>query len=135
LFFKEKEMNSIEISELVLYIEELSDLAKKSNAHIITTNGIKENLPIRHATLFYDFFYSIVDLAVKKSCPYIIVNMETEGEWITMRILPSKDIGELEPNSKFINAVTIENGNIIRKNIEDTIGISISFPEGGVAND
>jgi hypothetical protein len=135
LFFKEKEMHSIEISELVLYIEELSDLAKKSNAHIITTNGIKENLPMRHATLFYDFFYSIIDLAVKKSCPYIIVNMETEEEWITMRILPSKDIGELESNSKFMNAVTIENGNIVRKNIEDTIGISISFPKGGVAND
>ena len=132
LFFKEKEVHSIEINELVLYMDELSDLAKRSNVNIVTVNLIKGNLTIRHATLFYDFFYSVIDLSVTKSCPYIIANMEAEEEWITLRILPSENIGELETNSKFKNSIEAEKGKIARKDIEDTIGISISFPKGGV---
>ena len=93
LFFKEKELKTIQVDELILHIDELCDIGKYSNVNIATTNEVKGNLSIRFATLFYDFFYSVTDLAIKKYCPYIIVNIAYDDEWIVMRMLPSLDIG------------------------------------------
>ena len=135
LFFKEKEKDTIQIDELIIYIRELCEIASYSNVNIATVNEIVGDLPIRYATLFYDFFYTTVDLAVQKSCPYIIVDIGTEEELITMRLLPSMDIGTIKTESKLVEAIADVKGKIIRKNIEDTIGISISFPRGGVEND
>lgn len=134
LFFKEQEMHTIETNELIMYIDELREIAKYSNVQIATLNEIKGNLPIRYTTLFYDFFYNMSDLAVQKSCPYIIVDIGTEEESITMRLLPSVDIGALKTESKLIEAIATAKGKIVRKEVEDTIGISISFPKGGVEN-
>ena len=135
LFFKEKELKTIQLDELILYIDELCDIGKYSNVNIVTSNEVKGHLSIRYATLFYDFFYAVTDLAIKRSCPYIIVNIGYDQEWIKMRILPSFDIGPLKTESKFIEAVTNANGKLLRKEIEDTVGISISFPKGGLEND
>ena len=74
------------------------------------------------------------DLAVQKSCQYIIVDIGTEEESITMRLLPSVDIGALKTESNLIEAIATAKGKIVRKEVEDTIGISISFPKGGVEN-
>lgn len=52
-----------------------------------------------------------------------------------MRLLPSIEIGALNAESKLIEAIEIAKGKITKKDIEDTIGISISFPKGGVEND
>lgn len=135
LFFKEKEILSTDIDELIRYMDELCEIAKYSNVQIATVNKLQGYLTIRYATLFYDFFYTIVDLAIQKYCPYIIVDIGTEEEFIIMRLLPSVDIGVLTIESKLIEAITEAKGKVIRKDIEDTIGISISFLKGVTIND
>ncbi|MDY0235954.1 MAG: histidine kinase N-terminal 7TM domain-containing protein [Gudongella sp.] len=135
LFFKEKETTISDTTELIIYIEELSEIAKYSNVQIVTVNQIKERIPVRYATLFYDFFYTLTELAVQEHCPYIIVELAIENEWTTMRLLPSVDIGLLKTESKLTDAISMAKGKIVRKSIEDTFGISISFPKGGVEND
>lgn len=135
LFFKEKEMDTIQIDEFIIYIDELIEIALYSDVNIATVNEIEEDLSIRYATLFYDFFYTTVDLAIQKSCPYIIVDVGSEEELILMRLLPSIDIGTIKTESKLVEAIADVKGKITRKDIEDTIGISISFPRGGVEND
>lgn len=135
LFFKEKESQKIEADKLIVYIDELCEIAKYSNLQIARVNEISGSIPIRYATIFYDFFYTVADLAVQKSCPYIIVDISTEEDEITMRLLPSIEIGALNAESKLIEAIEIAKGKITKKDIEDTIGISISFPKGGVEND
>jgi len=52
-----------------------------------------------------------------------------------MRLLPSVDIGVLTIESKLIEAITEAKGKVISKDIEDTIGISISFLKGVTIND
>ena len=135
LFFKEKEMHSTDGGELILYIEELCEIAKYSDVKIVAINEIKRNLPVRYMTLFYDFFYTIADLAVQEGCPYIIVDIGIQEELITMRLLPSEELGALETETVLMEAIAAAKGKIVRKSIEDTIGISISFPKGGVEND
>ena len=131
LFFKEKEMHSADNDELIMYIDELCEIAKYANVNIATINNLEGYLPIRYATLFYDFFYTIVDLAVQTYCPYIIADIGTEEEFIIMRLLPSQDIGELKTQSKLKDAIATAKGNMVMKNIDDSVGISISFPKGG----
>lgn len=135
LFFREKETNTITVDELIAYKDELSEIARYPNVEIATVNEIKGNLAIRHATLFYDFFYVIVDLAVRTGCPYIIEHLEIEADLITMRLLSSEDIGTFKLEPRLIAAIVAAKGNIVKKDLEDMIGLSISFPKGEVAYD
>lgn len=135
LFFKEKETLNTAADELIIYIKELSEIANYSNVQIAIVNEIKEVFTIRHATLFYDFFYGIVDLAVQKGCPYIIVHLGIEDSVLTMKLLPSEDIGSFTPAPSLVAAIIAANGKIATKDIEDAIGISISFPKGGALYD
>jgi hypothetical protein len=52
-----------------------------------------------------------------------------------MRLLPSEKLGTYKPEPILAAAINDVKGNIIIKDLEDTIGISISFPKEGVADD
>lgn len=131
LFFQEKETNIMNIDELISYINELSEIANYSNVKIATINEIKKNLNIRFAILFYDFSYSVANFAVETSCPYIIQNISSKGEFISMGFLTSDNIEEFKLEPRLMSSITAAKGKIITKDLEDTIGISISFPKGG----
>jgi len=135
LFFREKETNAIGTDELIVYIVEFSEITKHSNVQIATVNEINGSLAVRHATLFYDFLHVLLDLAVQKGCRYVIVNLETQEESVTMRVLPSEDIGPFKPTGAFFSAITTAMGNIVTKDLEDTIGISLSFPNWAPSDD
>lgn len=131
LFFQEKETSTVLAEELISYMDELSEITLYSNVKIASVNEIKGNLAVRHATLFFDFFYEVVDVAVAKGCTYIIEHFGIEDELIILRLLLSKNDGILKLNSRLIEATGACKGNIQTKDLEDTIGISISFPKGG----
>ncbi len=135
LFFREKETNSIAMCELIAYMDELSGIAKYSNVQIATVNETKGSIAIRYATLFYDIFYAVADVAVLTCCPYIIEQLEIEEEFITMRLLPSEELGTFKPEPRLIAAITAAKGIFVTKDLEDSVGISTSFPKEGVAND
>lgn len=134
-FFIEKEEKTIHINLLILYIEELSKVAKDANFQVAIINEIESPLASRYATLFYDFFYEVVNKAVKRACPYIINNLEDEGDFFTMHLLPSEDIGIINLHPKLEQAIIDAKGFILSKYVEDSIGISISFPKGGPIDD
>lgn len=135
LFFREKETNTIVTDELIIYIDELSEIAKYSNVQIAAVNEIKGSLAIRYATLFYDIFYAVADMAVLTGCCFIIEHLGIEKGFLTMRLLPSEKLGIYKPEPILAAAINDVKGNIIIKDLEDTIGISISFPKEGVADD
>lgn len=132
LFFQEKETNIVGVDELINYIDELSEIGKYSNVQIATINEMTGSISIRHATLFYDFFHAVLDAAVQKSCPYIIQHLGTEQEQVTMGLLPSENMVTFKAEARLIARITDAKGKILTKDLDDTIGISISFPKGGV---
>ena len=117
--------------ELIVYIEELSEIASYSDVKIVTIKEVNEDIPIRYAILFYDFFYSIIDFAVGKKIAYIIQDLESKDQLLKMRFLLSAKLGEFKPEASLISAIKTAKGRIVTKDLEDTIGISISFPKGG----
>lgn len=135
LFFQEKESNLINLNQLILYIDELIEISKYIDFQVVSINKVEGKIDIRHARLFYDSFYMIVGMALERSCPYIIVDFEKDEEFLSMRFLPAEDIGTSKEYSKLALAIVAVNGKIERKVLEDTVGINISFPKGGVFYD
>lgn len=135
LFFNEKEMYKIDVDILSIYIDELSEIAKYSKVDIVVVNNIEGKLSIRYATLFYDFFYEMVYLAVKTACTHTIGHLESKKEFVTMGFLIPKDMKTSVLESKLGASITEAKGVFIKKDLEDAIGISISFPRGGDPND
>lgn len=135
LFFKEKKTNAMDGDKLIAYIEELSEIAKYSNVEIAILNEIKENIDVRYAILFYDFSYLIVDFVVQTNYSHIIQHIGSKDELLTMGFLGAKNFTELKLEANFIDAIEVANGKIVRKELEDSVGISISFPKGVVRHD
>ncbi|HZK27575.1 MAG TPA: histidine kinase N-terminal 7TM domain-containing protein [Thermoclostridium sp.] len=135
LFFKEMGTNTMVIDELIVYIDELSEIARYSNVQIATVNQIKGCFAIRYATLFYDFFYEVTDWAIQTGCPYMIEHLGYEEEFLTMGFLTSEEMGIIKLGPRLIAAISDAKGKIIKKDLEDTMSISISFPKGGVVYD
>ena len=131
LFFKEKEINFMQSEELVIFLDEIAEIGKYGKVKIATINEIRESISIRHATLFYDIFYRIIDLVISLGYDYIIIYLETGENSVVMRLLPSKDIGVFEMEKRLRAAVISVNGEFSIKTLDETVGISISFPKGG----
>lgn len=130
LFFKQKESYVVQSEKLILYIEELSEIAKYLNAKITILHNIKGDIQTRHTIIFYNLFYSIIELASHTNEHYIIEYLEDEKE-LTMRILASNGILILQDNLKFINYVSDAGGNFVVKDLDDMTSISISFLKDG----
>lgn len=135
LFFLEKEMDTIDISEIIVYLDEISDITMYSNLQIARVHEVNGDILIRYATLFYDFFYEVIDLAVQSSCQYLIEHLIIEDDFIMMRFLAPLSIGEFNPEITFKSALEAAHGKIITKDLDDSISISISFPKGGIIYD
>ena len=135
LFFINKKTAAIEIEQLLIYIDELSKIANFQNSQVATINEIKTTISCRQAALLYQFFYEVLNQTIEDSTPFLINYLEGKDDFITMRLLPSKKIKPINFNPKFWQAVEDNKGFIVSKNVDDTIGISLSFSKGGLIND
>lgn len=135
LFFQEKEETTMSVEEIAQYIEELIEIANYSNVRVASQNKLSGRIEIRQGTLVYDFFYAVVDWAVQTGCPYIIEHLVNDGAGLTMRLLPAGDIEAFEPSPKLLTAIERAHGKIIRKDLEETISISLYFKKGGLGDD
>lgn len=135
LFFHEKESSLIDSNRILQYLDELIEIANYADVQIARVHKIKGNIDIRYGTLLYDFFYAVVDEAIQGECPYIIESLEYEEGVLTLRLLSSEELGHFTPKFELVQAIQGVNGKIIIKELEDGVGISLSFPKGGGSND
>jgi len=131
LFFREREADTIPIDELMVYLDELADIASYADLKIILTSEIKKPISVRKARLFYNFFYNSVDWALSGRCTNIIAHLRAENGSISMRLLPSADARTFAPDMELSLAIAVECGAIALTDYDDAFGISLSFPEGG----
>jgi hypothetical protein len=135
LFFREKEAEDFVADELTVYLDELAEIAGYSGVSVIVTSELKTNVSVRHATLFYDFFYNIIHWATWQADPYIIAHMGAEGRNVFLRMLPSEDANSFQMEKSFQSAVVSTGGLYAVKDLDDdAVGISLSFPIGGDYN-
>jgi hypothetical protein len=131
LFFRERETGVLPADELMVYIYELAEIADYAGVRIAATNEFKTRLSVRRATLFYDFFYHVVDWVAQHNCSRIVAHLGSEHGNIVMRLLTSEDAGSFQMYETLSAAISSAGGTCVVKDLDDAVGISLSFPEEG----
>ena len=129
LFFREREANLLPQDELTAYIDELAGIAGYADISIIVTSELKTQLTTRRTTLFYDFFFNVVEWASCLNCSYILSHIGPENGSITMRFLLSEDASSFHMDNEFWVAIASEGGVYAVMDLDDAFGISLSFVE------
>ena len=130
LFFHEQEADTISPDELMVYLDELADIAVHADVKILLSGEVKEPISVRKARLLYDYFYNAVDWAANGHCPNIIAHLSMGGG-ITMRLLPSADARTFTPDTELSSAIAAEGGSFTLTDYDDAFGFYLSFPVGG----
>ncbi|MDL2259082.1 hypothetical protein LJC42_08050, partial [Eubacteriales bacterium OttesenSCG-928-K08] len=134
LFFRRQETETFPADELTVYIDELAEIAGYGEAKVLVTSEITAQISMSLATLFYDFFHAALEWAVQKKCRHMLVHLGPEADFITMRLLPSKNIRTFVVSAKLNAAILAAGGTFAMKDLDGAIGISLSFPKGGEAD-
>ena len=131
LFFKERETDVLSADELTVYLDEMAEIAGLSNVRIIVTSELTSPVSVRRATLIYDLFYSVVYWAAWLDSPNILAHLGVENGDLILRLLPSDDAHSYQMGKALEKAIALAGGRYFVKDLDETVGLSLSFPEGG----
>lgn len=131
LFFRERELEALPAYELLVYLDEMAQIAGYAGIKIKVTGVLKdENISVRHTTLFYDFFYNVVYWATWLEKMSIIANLAKENGSTVLQILPSTDAYTFEMGKNLREAIALNGGSYEVKVLDDDdVGIALSFKE------
>lgn len=131
LFFRAQETSLLPASEWMSYADELAELADCAGVKVLVTSRMEAPLPVRRATLFYDFFYSAVDWAAGRACACVLAHLAREEGGITLRLLPSEEARPFPVEESLAAAIAAAGGSYAVKDLDGAVGIRLTFPEGG----
>lgn len=134
LFFRERENDILPADELTGYFDELAEIAGYSGVRTILTSEIEGQLSVRHTTLLYDFFYNVAFWTTLYANPRLLAHLGTENGSVVLKLLPSEDAKLFQMERSLENAVILAGGTYSVKDLDDAIGLSLSFPIGGDGN-
>jgi len=141
LFFREKEGDNLPADELTVYFDELAEMAGYSGVRIIVKCELKKDIPVRHATLYYDLFYNVIYWATWSSNAYILAMLGSDNGSNVLRLLPSEDARYFRMGRELMKAITGVGGVFAVKELDDeAVGLSLSFftghpPQQGTARE
>jgi len=132
LFFREKEGDTLPADELTVYFDELAEMAGYSGVRIIVTCELKKDIPVRHATLYYDLFYNVIYWTTWSEKTYILAMLGSDNGSNVLRLLPSEDARSFRMGRELLKAIADADGVFVVKELDDdAVGLSLSFPERG----
>jgi hypothetical protein len=135
LFFREMETPDFPADELVVYLDELVEMAGYAGVKIIMTSELKTRIAIRHAALFYDFFYQLICRAISVNDPNMLAYLGEEGGDVVFWLLPSADAHLFGMEESLREAISVNGGKYMLKDLDGADAISLSFPgPGGTEN-
>ena len=132
------EMSGTETSalyEYVVYIDELAELARLAGIKCLTYCNLSGEIKLRHAMLFYDFFYAAAEWTIMNKNHGMIAQTLSENEKLVMRLVISGSAAAYTLPKWTEEEITLAGGIFEKKELdEDGIGLFLSFPEGGERN-
>lgn len=131
LFFSEKEAERLPTNELAVYFDELGELAALAGVQVHASNTCGAALPVRYATLLYDFLYDVIDWASTSHCAVLLAYMTDEKTSVTLSLLPSADALTYRMNPILCDAVKLAGVALTVKDMDDITGLSLTFAIGG----
>ena len=128
LFFLERETAVQPPGELTVYFDEIAEIAGYCDVKVIVTSLLKGDVPVRRATVLYDFFYSIIYWATWLGEIKILAHLSGDDGNIVLRLLPGGDAPSFRMNKELERDIIAAGGKYAIKVLDDdTIGLSLSF--------
>ena len=130
-FFRERDEKFLPADELTVYLDGLAEVAGYSGVQVIVTSVLRGHLVFRRAALLYDLFYHLISWAAWLESPHILAHLGAENGEVVFRLLTSEDAHSFQPEKSFLTAIAAVGGTYLIKDLDDAVGISLSFPQGG----
>ena len=130
LFFHESDGEPVQAETLMVYLDELAEFAAYAKLNVLTNCSLTAALPARQATLFYDFFYAALAAEIEAGGATVLEHLSADGKGVTMHLMLSAQGEWIESLRCSANRV---GGLIAMKNLEESVGVTLSFPKGGAA--
>jgi hypothetical protein len=142
LFFRARETRLLPAGELAGYIDELAELAGYAGLRVVLASRIQTPVGLRRAALLYDVFYSALDWAVTgvrgqdTGERHMLASLGRAGGTVAMRLQCPAGARPFRAEGSLAAAVASAGGAMEVKDLEDAVGVNLSFPgdgEGGGA--
>ena len=128
LFSLEREGVKLPPDELLDHLEELAEMARLADIRIIVTNSLIYDIPVRNATLLYDFFHNVIYWATWSKNVHIVADLCAVDNRIMLRLLPSDDARTFQMSSGLISAIALTEGRYTVTDLDDAVGLCLAFP-------
>ena len=130
LFFHESDGEPVQAETLMVYLDELAEFAAYAKLNVLTNCSLTAALPARQATLFYDFFYAALAAEIEAGGATVLEHLSADSKGVTMHLMLSAQ-GEWVEDLRCPAARA--DGLIAMKNLEESVGVTLSFSKGGAA--
>ena len=129
-------IETVSFNEYVVFIDEMGELARLAGVECFTYCSLTGEISLRYATIFYDFWDSVLEWAVANDSDGVVSQTVRENERIVMKLLMSDTASRYEPPGQILDKARSENGYFDKKVMDNRAVLSLSFPyelTGGAA--
>ena len=127
-------VDSVSYNEYVVYIDEMSELARLAGVECFTYCSLTGEISLRYATLFYDFWNSILEWAIEHNSDGVVLQTVSEDGMIVMKVLMSDAAIQYELPNQIADKIKTENGQFRKRDMDNRVVLTLSFPlEGGLS--
>lgn len=131
LFFLNRQGEVFPGDELSIYLDELAELVGYAGVQTLIRCGKKGVLEIRTATLCYDFAFEIICWSLRTDASPLLGYLESENSHLVFRFLPGKDPRKWRFSQELMTEISMLDGKIVCKDLDDAVGICMTLPLGG----
>ena len=127
LFLDMSGKNRLSLGDTMIYLDELAEIAGMTGIEYTSVHDSKGELDIRHAALFYDFFYSALTWAADNKQNKIVLQIATENNRIELKLIMFIESLKYELPEKTAADITAAGGHFEKLDLEDMAMLKLSF--------
>ncbi|NLT57984.1 MAG: hypothetical protein GXX99_03380 [Clostridiales bacterium] len=132
LFLEMGGSTTLPAGEAAAYLDELTEIARLAGVECLTACRLSREIGLRDATLFYDFFGSVLEWAAVHQCKKIILGTECDQNRTVMKLLLGRRGLDYALSERVSDEVCAAGGQFEKEDLEDMAGLRLSLPKGGV---
>ena len=122
-------INKVSYNEYVVFMDEMAELARLAGVECFTYCSLSGEINLSYATLFYDFWDSILGWAVANDSDGVVLQTVYEGGRIAMKLLMSDAAMLYDLPGYIAKKVSAEGGLFEKTEMENRAVLALSFPE------
>jgi hypothetical protein len=135
LMFCEMQNDELSSDELVTYISELGEFAENLGICCAANQSVTGNLPAKECSLYYDFYFSVLNYVSEKGGESVLLNFIRENDIVTFNAISNCGFYDYNSDEKLRSEINSLGAEITLKSLGDADSITMIINKGGRKND